>query len=237
MRYKKKNTSIFLGIILIISVWAIFLFNKELFTLEFLFQNIESLNQFIDQNTYLSFFLYILFYFILVICNFPAASLLSLTGGFLFGTWLGGTGIIIGGTFGSFVVFMFAKSFFFKFINQNILIRYPRIPNYFKNNDLELMMLIRLIPGIPFFAQNLILAALGAKNARFFLTTLIGLTPWAIIFASIGQGLEEIFIQEITISLPILAKPEYLIPILVIIVMIISILFTKKYIKKQISSL
>ena len=38
-------------------------------------------------------------------------------------------------------------------------------------------MLIRLIPGIPFFAQNLILAGLGAERLKFFFTTLFGLIP------------------------------------------------------------
>ena len=232
MLYNKKNILIFLGIILIISVWTVFFFNQELFTLEFLFQNIDALNRFINQNTYFSFFLFILSYFILVIFNFPAASLLSLTGGFLFGTWLGGVGIIVGGACGSFIVFIFAKSFFLNFINQNILSRYPRIPNYFKSNDLELMMLIRLIPGIPFFAQNLILAALGAKNKRFFLTTLIGLTPWAFIFASIGQTLDDIFYHQQALTINFIMQPKYIIPIGIIILLLVLILIYKKKLKK-----
>ena len=93
------------------------------------------------------------------------------------------------------------------------------------------MFLIRLVPGIPFFAQNLILAGLGAKKLKFFFTTLFGLSPWAIIFASIGQGLEEIFIQGQTLSFALIAKPEYLIPISIIIVLVIFILIFKKKFK------
>ena len=78
------------------------------------------------------------------------------------------------------------------------------------------MLLIRLVPGIPFFAQNLILAGLGARNTKFFFTTLLGLSPWAIIFASIGRGLEEIFIEGQSLSFALIAKPEYLIPISVV---------------------
>ena len=110
-------------------------------------------------------------------------------GGFLYGTWIGGIGVIIGGTVGAFIVFLIAKSYFHDFISNNLLNNYTFINNYFQKNDLELMLLIRLIPGIPFFAQDLILAGLGAKRLKFF-TTLIGLSPWAIVFASIGQGLK-----------------------------------------------
>ena len=92
------------------------------------------------------------------------------------------------------------------------------------------MLLIRLIPGIPFFAQNLILAGLGAQSSKFFFTTLLGLTPWAIIIASIGQGLEDIFIEDQGLSFTLFAKPEYLIPISIIILLVLVILiFKKKY--------
>ena len=93
------------------------------------------------------------------------------------------------------------------------------------------MLLIRLIPGIPFFAQNLILAGLGAKRLKFFFTSLFGLSPWAIIFASVGQGLEEIFIENKPLSFTLIAKPEYLIPVSLIIVLVIFILIYKKKFK------
>lgn len=232
MPQNKRYFLISFVIFLLISVWIVFFLNKEFFTLEFLFQNVDKLNNFINQNTYFSFFLFILSYLILVVCNFPAASLLSLTGGFLFGTWLGGMAIILGGTLGSFIVFLLAKFFFLDFIHKNILKKYPRVPNYFRSNDIELMMLIRLIPGIPFFAQNLILAALGANNQKFFITTLLGVTPWSFIFASIGQGLDEIFYHQKAINLNLMMQPNYIIPIAIIIILILLILFYKKKFKK-----
>ena len=232
MPQNKRYFLISFVIFLLISVWIVFFLNKEFFTLDFLFQNLDKLNNFINQNTYFSFFLFILSYLILVVCNFPAASLLSLTGGFLFGTWLGGMAIILGGTLGSFIVFLLAKFFFLDFIHKNILIKYTRIPIYFKSNDIELMMLIRLIPGIPFFAQNLILAALGANNQKFFITTLLGVTPWSFIFASIGQGLDEIFYHQKAINLNLMMQPNYIIPIAIIIILILLILFYKKKFKK-----
>jgi len=232
MPQNKRYFLISFVIFLLISVWIVFFLNKEFFTLDFLFQNLDKLNNFINQNTYFSFFLFILSYLILVVCNFPAASLLSLTGGFLFGTWLGGIAIIIGGTLGSFIVFLLAKFFFLDFIHKNILKKYPRVPNYFRSNDIELMMLIRLIPGIPFFAQNLILAALGANNQKFFITTLLGVTPWSFIFASIGQGLDEIFYHQKAINLNLMMQPNYIIPIAIIIILILLILFYKKKFKK-----
>ena len=91
-------------------------------------------------------------------------------------------------------------------------------------------MLIRIIPAVPFFMQNLILAGLGANNKKFFLTTLFGLAPWSFIFCSIGQGLEEIFINKTELSFSLIAQPEYLIPLsFIVFLMIMIILFKKKF--------
>ena len=227
----RKNIFLIFFLIVISSFWLIYFFNRDFFELKTLFINIENIQYYISNNFLFSFLIFTLSYCLLIVCNFPIASLLSLIGGFLYGTWIGGIGIIIGGTVGSFIVFLVAKLFFHDYISKKLLQRYSFITQYFQKNELELMLLIRLVPGIPFFAQNLVLAGLGAKRLKFFFTTLFGLSPWAIIFASIGQGLEEIFIEGQALSFSLIAKPEYLIPISIIIVLVIFILIFKKKFK------
>jgi uncharacterized membrane protein YdjX (TVP38/TMEM64 family) len=230
----KKKIFLTIFLLTILTFWLAYFFNRDLFELKTLFIYLGIIQDYIDKNFFISFLLFTFSYCFLIICNFPAASLLSLIGGFLYGTWVGGISIIIGGTIGSFIVFLVAKSFFHDYISKKLLNKYKFINNYFKKNDLELMFLIRLIPGIPFFAQNLILAGLGAKRSKFFLTTLLGLSPWAIIFASIGRGLEEIFIEDQELSFALIAKSEYLIPISIIALLIVVILiFKKKYLPSQ----
>ena len=227
----RKKIFLIFFLIVISSFWLIYFFNRDFFELKTLFINLENIQNYISNNFFFSFLIFTFSYCFLIVCNFPFASLLSLIGGFLYGTWIGGIGIIVGGTIGSFIVFLIAKLFFHDYISKKLLQKYSFISQYFKKNELELLLLIRLIPGIPFFAQNLILAGLGAKSVKFFFTTLIGLSPWAIIFASIGQGLEEIFIENKSLNFELIAKPEYLIPISLIIVLVIFILIFKKRFK------
>ena len=227
----RKKIFLLLFFIVISSFWLIYFFNRDFFELKTLFLNLENIQNYISNNFLFSFLIFTFSYCLLIVCNFPIASLLSLIGGFLYGTWIGSIGIIVGGTLGSFIVFLVAKLFFYDYISKKLLQKYSFITKYFQKNELELMLLIRLIPGIPFFAQNLILAGLGAKRLKFFFTTFFGLSPWAIIFASIGQGLEEIFIEGQTLSFALIAKPEYLIPISIIIVLVIFILIFKKKFK------
>lgn len=231
MNLSKKLLIFFLLTILLI-LWTIYFLNKDFFQLQTFFSNLEIIQNFILQNFFVSIFIVILSYSFLIMCNFPFASLLSMINGFLFGTWIGGTISIVGGTLGAFGVFLIAKFFFLDFIKNKFLNKYSYIENYFNKNDLELMMLIRIIPAIPFFLQNLILAGLGAHNKKFFYTTLIGLAPWSFIFGSIGQGLEEIFVNKTELSFSLIAQPEYLIPIGFIAFLIVMIILFKKKFKK-----
>ena len=227
----KKKILLAISLIIIFSFWLIYFFNRDFFELKTLFLYLETIQNYISNNFFFSFLIFILAYILLIVCNFPLASLLSLISGFLYGTWWGSLGIIISSTIGAFIVFSVAKLFFHEYISKKLLYKYSFIKQYFQKNELELLLLIRLIPGIPFFAQNLILAGLGAKSSKFFFTTLIGLTPWSLIFASVGQGLEEIFIEDQNLSFALIAKPEYLIPISIIILLVIFILIFKKKLK------
>jgi len=228
---KTKKKAIWITLILFIALWTIYFLNRDFFQLDTLFSNLENIQNYISLNYIFSISIFISLYAFLILCNFPMASLLSMTSGFLFGTWVGGLIAIVGGTIGAFGIFGIAKYFFSDFVKKNILNKYSFIENYFKRNDLELMILIRIIPAVPFFAQNLILAGLGADNKKFFYTTLLGLAPWSFIFCSVGQGLEEIFVNQTDISFSLIAQPEYLIPIGTIAFLVVLVIFFKKRFK------
>ena len=213
-------------------LWTAYFLNKDFFQLETFFTNLEFIRDFISKNFLLSIFTFLTLYSFLILCNFPFASILSMINGFLFGTWIGGAISIVGGTLGAFGIFIIAKFFFLEYIKNKFLNKYTYIENYFNKNDLELMILIRIIPAAPFFVQNLILAGLGAKNKKFFFTTLFGLAPWSFIFGSIGQGLDEIFINKTELNFSLIAQPEYLIPLGFIAFLIIMIILFKKKFKK-----
>ena len=230
MKLSKKISILFLLIFFVI-LWITYFLNKDFFQLETFFSNLDFIQNFISQNYLLSIFTFLILYSFLILCNFPFASLLSMINGFLFGTWIGGAISIVGGTLGAFGIFIIAKFYFLEFIRNKFLKKYSYIENYFNKNDLELMILIRIIPAAPFFIQNLILAGLGANNKKFFFTTMFGLAPWSFIFGSIGQGLEEIFLNKTELSLSLIIQPEYLIPLGFIAFLIITIILFKKNLK------
>ena len=111
MKLSKKISILFLLIIFVI-LWITYFLNKDFFQLETFFSNLDFIQNFISQNYLLSIFTFLILYSFLILCNFPFASILSMINGFLFGTWIGGTISILGGTIGAFGVFLIAKFFF-----------------------------------------------------------------------------------------------------------------------------
>ena len=105
MKLSKKISILFLLIFFVI-LWIIYFLNKDFFQLETFFSNLDFIQNFISQNYLLSIFTFLTLYSFLILCNFPFASLLSMINGFLFGTWIGGTISLIGGTLGAFGIFI-----------------------------------------------------------------------------------------------------------------------------------
>jgi len=227
-----KKKAIFIILIVLIIFWGIYFFNKDFFQINNIFSKIEIIQNFINVNYFVSILIFTLFYSFLILCNFPIASLISMISGYLFGIWVGAIIAIVGGTLGAFGIFSVAKFFFLDFIKKNILIKYSFIEDYFNKNDIELMLLIRIIPGIPFFLQNLLLASLGAENKKFVYTSLIGFAPWSLIFCSVGNGLDDIMKNNIEINFQLFIKLEFIMPILILIMVLLIILIFKKRIIK-----
>ena len=227
-----KKKAIFIILIVLIIFWGIYFFNKDFFQINNIFSKIEIIQNFINVNYFVSILIFTLFYSFLILCNFPIASLISMISGYLFGIWVGAIIAIVGGTLGAFGIFSVAKFFFLDFIKKNILIKYSFIEDYFNKNDIELMLLIRIIPGIPFFLQNLLLASLGAENKKFLYTSFIGLAPWSFIFCSVGNGLDDILKNNIEINFQLFIKLEFIMPILILIMVLLIILIFKKRIIK-----
>jgi uncharacterized membrane protein YdjX (TVP38/TMEM64 family) len=64
------------------------------------------------------------------------------------------------------------------------------------------MLVLRLIPGFPFFIVNLVPAFLGVSLSTFVISTFFGIIPGTFVFASIGAGLGSIFdaMEEFTLK-------------------------------------
>jgi uncharacterized membrane protein YdjX (TVP38/TMEM64 family) len=156
---------------------------------------------------------FILAYAGLVALSVPGAALLTITGGFLFGPWIGGAYAVIGATIGATIVFIAARAGL-----SGLLTRagpwVRRIETGFRDNGLSYLLVLRLIPVIPFWLVNLVAAAAGLRLSVYVFGTFIGIIPVTLVYASLGNGFGALVEGGRAADLAILFRPSVLFPVL-----------------------
>lgn len=125
--------------------------------------------------------------------SLPGGTVLSVAGGFLFGSVIGTAWIVIGATIGATIVFLIAKTAFGDALRAKAGPFLRKMEQGFQENALSYLLVLRLIPLFPFFVVNLVPAFLGVRLQTYVIGTFIGIIPGAFVFASVGAGLGSVF--------------------------------------------
>lgn len=134
--------------------------------------------------------------------SLPGGVVLTLSGGFLFGMWTGAAAVVVGATLGATLLFLAARTILADALRAKAGPWLAKMETGFKEDALSYMLVLRLIPGFPFFIVNLVPAFLGVPLSTFVITTFFGIIPGTFVFASIGAGLGSIFdaMEEFTLK-------------------------------------
>jgi uncharacterized membrane protein YdjX (TVP38/TMEM64 family) len=154
--------------------------------------------------------LYIAVYGALVALSVPGGTVLTIAGGFLFGTWLGGLCAIIGATLGAMGVFLAARAGLGG-LAQRAGPLVSKLEAGFRANAFNYLLVLRLVPIFPFWLVNLVPALVGVKLRTYVLATFLGIVPATFIYASLGNGLGSVVDEP---DLGIVLQPSVLVPII-----------------------
>jgi uncharacterized membrane protein YdjX (TVP38/TMEM64 family) len=122
----------------------------------------------------------------------PGAVWLTITGGFVFGLWLGGALSVIGATLGATAIFAAVRAGFGEALRERASGWLSRLAEGFRRNQAEYMLALRLTPVAPFFIVNVAPAFLGVRFRTYVWTTFLGIIPGGMVYASIGAGLDAL---------------------------------------------
>ena len=156
-------------------------------------------------------------YFVIVGLSLPGATVATLTGGFLFGMFPGTAYNVIGASLGAVAVFMAARAGFGADVAAKVQSgggAAARLQSALQKNEWSALLIMRLVPALPFFVANLIPAFIGARLDRYAITTVVGIIPGALVFTSIGAGLGDVFARGETPDLGVIFTPPVLLPLL-----------------------
>ena len=193
-------------------------FFSELISFEALKENRSDISNFRDENFILSIILFWLFYFLLVVFSLPGAAVASVSGGFLFGLNLGLLINVTAASTGATVLFILVryglKSFKYSQSNDFDNNFAVKIKNGLIQNQVSIMLILRLVPLVPFFLANILPAIVGVRLFNFIWTTVIGIIPGGIVFTWIGAGVGEVFDRNEYPNIELLFTPAILGPLL-----------------------
>lgn len=173
------------------------------------------------QGYFLTVFIgFILVYAILTAMSFPGASFLSVFGGFLFGTWVGGGAIIIGASCGATGIFLAVRYAIGDMLSKRAGPYMQKFEAGLKENELSYLFILRLVPVFPFFIVNIVPAFFNVKVRNYVLATFFGIMPGCFVYASVGAGLGAVLDQGGEVQLGgLMTQPKILLPILGLIIL------------------
>lgn len=131
-------------------------------------------------------------YIVFVALSLPAATLLTLTGGFLFGAWLGTFYVVSAATIGATIIFFIAKTSLGTTLREKAGGLYKRVEGNMKDNAVGYLLFMRLVPIFPFFLVNIVPALFNVRPRIFILTTFFGIMPGSFVFVNLGTQLATI---------------------------------------------
>ena len=180
-------------------------------------ENRAALLAFRDAHFLWASFGFIAAYFVIVGLSLPGGTIATLTGGFLFGLFPGTFYNVIGASAGAIAIFMAARAGFGADIASRLQSgtgAVARLQAALKSNEWSALLIMRLVPALPFFLANLIPAFVGARLDRYAVTTVVGIVPGTLVFTSIGAGLGDVFARGETPDLGVIFTPPVLLPLL-----------------------
>jgi uncharacterized membrane protein YdjX (TVP38/TMEM64 family) len=203
--------------VLILAVIAIFASGvTQYLNLEALQANEAGLRGFIDENLILALLAFISVYAIATAVSLPGAIILTLAGGYLFGTWVGGSATVIGATVGALAVFYAVRTSLGEALRAKAeasggLLK--KVIDGVGQGAFGYILTLRLIPLAPFWLVNVAAALAHAPLRAYALATFFGIMPATFIYSGIGAGIGALVARGEAPDLGVIFEPKVLVPL------------------------
>jgi len=199
MKTKIVMLAVFISIIVLIKVFEL----DAYFTFENLKAQKDVLAEYVSGNYILAVAIFVVAYIAAVAFMLPIATVLTVTGGFLFGSVFGTIFINVGATVGAVFAFLFARYMLGDKIQEKYESQLSKFNKELDTNKYQYLFSLRFLPIFPFFLVNFLCGVTKLDLKAFFITTSLGIIPGSFVYAYAGSqlaninALSDIFTKEI----------------------------------------
>ncbi|WP_455379074.1 TVP38/TMEM64 family protein [Petrachloros mirabilis] len=136
--------------------------------------------------------LFMLTYIAVTGLSLPGAAILTLAGGFLFGSLFGTLFVNLGATTGATLAFLAARYILRDWVEQRFGKWIEPLQQGFAENALSYLVTLRLIPLFPFFVVNLVSGLTRMSVGSYVAGTALGIIPGTFVYAYAGRQIGTI---------------------------------------------
>ncbi|MGC0372338.1 MAG: hypothetical protein DGJ47_001050 [Rickettsiaceae bacterium] len=219
--------------ILFLSILAYNFNLHSYFSFSSLKDNYQSLQTLIINKPLLAASYYMICYIVIVAISIPGATFMTVSGGLLFGQYLGTIMALCSATIGASILFMSTKMASRNVSPDGKIGRFVgKMKKGFQENAFSYLITLRLMPIFPFTVINIVAALLQIPLYIFASATFLGMIPASYIFTSVGVGLKEI-INHPDFSFSLAFNPKIIGSLAALGVLSLLPTIYKKYFKKN----
>ena len=186
----------------------------ELVSFETLRAHRESAVGWVDAHPVWAVLLFMVGYAGMVAFSLPGGALATIVGGFLFGGPVAAICVVISATIGASALFLAARGVFADILRARAGSVLERMRHGFRENALNYLLFLRLVPIFPFWLVNLVPAFVGERVRTYVVATFVGISPGSLIYSFVGDGLGELLDAGREPDLGTIFEPRYLFPVL-----------------------
>ncbi|HUF57413.1 MAG TPA: VTT domain-containing protein, partial [Thermohalobaculum sp.] len=152
-------------------------------------ENRDALIEWREENVLRAALVYVVGYAVVVAFSIPGAVWMTIAGGFVFGLVPATLLTTVAATLGAAAVFLAARTSLRDTLRARAGGWLKRLDREFQEGEISFLLVMRLVPIVPFFVANLAPAFLNVRMTSFVWTTFVGIIPGTAVFSSIGAGL------------------------------------------------
>ena len=188
-----SSGKIAIAVVIALAIGAFFYFDLGQFlSLAALKDNRDHLLAFTEANYAGAAALFVLCYVVVAGLSLPGATILTLAGGFLFGSVIGTLLVNVGATSGATLAFLAARYMLRDRVEQKFGKWLDPLQQGFAKNAFNYLITLRLIPLFPFFIINLVSGLSRMNVGTYMVATSLGIIPGSFVYAYAGRQLGTI---------------------------------------------
>lgn len=189
----RGSSRLLIATVMGLAIGAFFWFDLNTYlTLESVKTNRDRLLVFADGHRVLAIASFVVTYAMVTGLSLPGAAILTLVGGFLFGSVWGTLFVNLGATTGAVLAFLAARYMLRDWVEHKFGTWVESVQQGFTENAFSYLLTLRLIPLVPFFVVNLVSGLTRMSVGSYVAATAVGIIPGSFVYAYAGRQLGAI---------------------------------------------